>query len=112
MIVRVDTSETRAVRNTDNVPALYDPMINKKKSEKITAKLLSPACSGGSASLRMPDLRLCMQPLSKGWVHRLAAHPEGTAPHQDRFATRRSVQPSQATLPDTITKNKLERAFP
>src|SRR6202166_1504700 len=43
MIVLVDPNDTRAVRNKDNVLALYDLMINLKKSEEATAKLVSPA---------------------------------------------------------------------
>ncbi len=42
MIVLVDTSDRRAVRNKDNVLALYDLMINQKKSEEATAKFVSP----------------------------------------------------------------------
>ena len=40
MIVLVDPSDARAVRNKDNVLALYDLMINQKKSEEATAKFL------------------------------------------------------------------------
>ena len=43
MIVLVDTNDGRAVRNKDNVLALYDLMINKKKSEEGTAKFVSAA---------------------------------------------------------------------
>jgi predicted SnoaL-like aldol condensation-catalyzing enzyme len=43
MLVLVDPKDSRAVRNKDNVLALYDQMINQKKSEEATAKLLSPA---------------------------------------------------------------------
>jgi predicted SnoaL-like aldol condensation-catalyzing enzyme len=43
MIVLVDTDDSRAVRNKDNVLALYDLMINKKRSEEATAKFVSPA---------------------------------------------------------------------
>src|ERR1700758_1370557 len=43
MIVLVDSSDSRAVRNKDNVLALYDLMINQKKSEEATAKLCSHA---------------------------------------------------------------------
>ncbi len=45
MIVLVDTKDKRAVRNKDNVLALYDLMINRKKPEEATAKLVSPATS-------------------------------------------------------------------
>jgi hypothetical protein len=38
MIVRVDPNDSRAVRNKDNVLALYELMINQKKSEEGTAK--------------------------------------------------------------------------
>jgi len=40
MIVLVDPNDARAVRNKDNVLALYDLMINQKKSEEGTAKFL------------------------------------------------------------------------
>jgi len=42
MVVIVDTGDTCAVRNKENVLALYDLMINRKKSEEATAKLLRP----------------------------------------------------------------------
>ncbi|SCK13987.1 Predicted SnoaL-like aldol condensation-catalyzing enzyme [Variovorax sp. HW608] len=42
MIVLVDTNDHRAVRNKDNVLALYDLMINQKKSQEASAKLVSP----------------------------------------------------------------------
>jgi predicted SnoaL-like aldol condensation-catalyzing enzyme len=43
MIVLVDTNDSRAVRNKDNVLALYDLMINQKKSEEAAAKFVSAA---------------------------------------------------------------------
>ena len=43
MLVLVDPKDSRAVRNKDNVLALYDLMINQKKSEEGTAKFLSRA---------------------------------------------------------------------
>jgi predicted SnoaL-like aldol condensation-catalyzing enzyme len=43
MIVLVDPNDSRAVRNKDNVFALYDLMISKKKSEEATARFVSPA---------------------------------------------------------------------
>src|SRR5947209_13124766 len=43
MIVLVDPKDSRAIRNKDNVLALYDLMINQKKSEEATAKFVSPA---------------------------------------------------------------------
>jgi predicted SnoaL-like aldol condensation-catalyzing enzyme len=43
MIEIIDVKDSRAVRNNDNVLALYDLMINKKKSEEATAKFVSPA---------------------------------------------------------------------
>jgi predicted SnoaL-like aldol condensation-catalyzing enzyme len=43
MVVLVDPNDSHAVRNKDNVLALYDLMINRKKSEEATAKLVSPA---------------------------------------------------------------------
>ena len=43
MIEIIDVNDSRAVRNKDNVIALYDLMINKKKSEEATAKFVSPA---------------------------------------------------------------------
>jgi predicted SnoaL-like aldol condensation-catalyzing enzyme len=42
MIVLVDPNDGRAVRNKDTVLALYDLMINQKRSEEATAKLVSP----------------------------------------------------------------------
>ena len=42
MLVLVDLNDSRAVRNKDNVLALYDLMINQKKSEAATAKFLRP----------------------------------------------------------------------
>jgi hypothetical protein len=43
MVVLVDPNDSRAVRNTNNVLALYELMINQKKSEEATAKFVSPA---------------------------------------------------------------------
>ncbi|MFM0097158.1 nuclear transport factor 2 family protein [Paraburkholderia nemoris] len=40
MLELVDANDSRAVRNKDNVLALYDLMINQKKSEEATAKFL------------------------------------------------------------------------
>jgi predicted SnoaL-like aldol condensation-catalyzing enzyme len=42
MIVLVDPNDVRAIRNKDNVLALYELMINQKKSEEGTAKFVSP----------------------------------------------------------------------
>ena len=39
----VDTKDSRVVRNKNNVLALYELMINQKKSEEATAKFVSPA---------------------------------------------------------------------
>jgi predicted SnoaL-like aldol condensation-catalyzing enzyme len=43
MITLVDPNDSRAIRNKDNVLALHDLMINRKKSEEATAKFISPA---------------------------------------------------------------------
>src|SRR6202035_5732411 len=43
MIEIIDTTDSRAVRNKNTVLALYDLMINTKKSEEGTAKYVSPA---------------------------------------------------------------------
>jgi predicted SnoaL-like aldol condensation-catalyzing enzyme len=43
MIILVNPNDNTAVRNKDNVLALYDLMIDKKKSEEATAKYVSPA---------------------------------------------------------------------
>jgi predicted SnoaL-like aldol condensation-catalyzing enzyme len=43
MIEIIDVNDSRAVRNKDNVLALYDLMINKKKAEEATAKFVRPA---------------------------------------------------------------------
>lgn len=42
MIEIVDSTDKRAVRNKDNVLALYDLMINKKQADDAVAKLLVP----------------------------------------------------------------------
>src|ERR1700739_3179890 len=42
MIEIIETKASRAVRNKNNVLALYDLMINTKKSEEGTAKYVSP----------------------------------------------------------------------
>ena len=58
MIEIIDTSDSRAVRNKNNVLALYDLMINAKKSEEGTAKYVSlnyvqhnPLIADGSVAL-------------------------------------------------------------
>src|SRR6202163_1430628 len=43
MIEIIDVNDSRAVRNKNNVLALYDLMIDKKRSEEATAKFVSPA---------------------------------------------------------------------
>src|SRR6266404_2119631 len=43
VMVLVDPNDSRAVRNKDNVLALYELMINQKKSEEGTAQFVSPA---------------------------------------------------------------------
>jgi predicted SnoaL-like aldol condensation-catalyzing enzyme len=40
MIETVDTADSRAVRNKDNVLALYDLMVNQKRSEEAAAKFV------------------------------------------------------------------------
>lgn len=42
MIVIVDPNDERAVRNKDNILALYDQMINKKNSERAVSNFLVP----------------------------------------------------------------------
>ena len=42
MIEVVDTADSRAVRNKDNVLALYELMITQKRSEEATARFVSP----------------------------------------------------------------------
>ncbi len=43
MIELIDSNDSRAIRNKDNILRLYDLMINQKKSEEATAKFVSPA---------------------------------------------------------------------
>jgi len=43
MIELVEATDSRAVRNKNNVLALYDLMINRKRSEEATAKFVSPS---------------------------------------------------------------------
>jgi predicted SnoaL-like aldol condensation-catalyzing enzyme len=43
MIELVNSNDSRAVRNKDNILRLYDLMINQKKSQEATAKFVSPA---------------------------------------------------------------------
>jgi predicted SnoaL-like aldol condensation-catalyzing enzyme len=43
MLVLVDPDDHRAVRNTNNVLALYEQMINQKESAEATARFVSPA---------------------------------------------------------------------
>ena len=43
MIELIDGADSRAVRNKNNVLALYDLMINQKRSEEATAKYVSPS---------------------------------------------------------------------
>jgi len=58
VIVLLDPNDNRAVRNKDNVLALYDLMINQKKSEEAMAKFVShqyvqhnPLIADGSVAL-------------------------------------------------------------
>jgi predicted SnoaL-like aldol condensation-catalyzing enzyme len=43
MIEIIDVNDSCAVRNKNNVVALYDLMINKKRSEEAAAKFVNPA---------------------------------------------------------------------
>ena len=43
MIVLVDTNDSRAVHNKDNVRGFYEVVINQKKSEERVADFISPA---------------------------------------------------------------------
>ena len=43
MIETLDTADSRTVRNKNNVLALYDLMINQKRSEEGTAKFVQPS---------------------------------------------------------------------
>ena len=42
MIELVDTNDSRAVRNKDNVLGFYDLVINKKKSEEFVGQFMTP----------------------------------------------------------------------
>ena len=42
MIELVDPNDARAVRNKDNILALYDLMINKKEADQALAKFFAP----------------------------------------------------------------------
>jgi hypothetical protein len=42
VIELVDPNDARAVRNKDNILALYDLMINKKEAEHAVAKCFAP----------------------------------------------------------------------
>ena len=48
MIELIATNDSRAIRNKNNVLALYDLMINRKRSEEATAKFVSPSYSNPS----------------------------------------------------------------
>ena len=43
MFELVEATDSRAVRNKNNVLKLYDLMINQKRSEEATAKFVSPS---------------------------------------------------------------------
>src|SRR6201998_3096885 len=43
MIELIATNDSRAERNKNNVLALYDLMINQKRSEEVTAKFVGPS---------------------------------------------------------------------
>ena len=43
MIELIEATDSRVVRNKNNVLALYDLMINQKQSEEATAKFVSPS---------------------------------------------------------------------
>jgi predicted SnoaL-like aldol condensation-catalyzing enzyme len=42
MMEIIDVNDSRAVRNKNNILALYDLMVNQKKSEEAAAKFVSP----------------------------------------------------------------------
>src|SRR5260370_36264382 len=43
MIESIDTNDSRAIRNKNNVLGFYDLVINQKKSEEFVGKFISPA---------------------------------------------------------------------
>lgn len=70
MIVLINPNDSRAVRNKDNVLALYDLMINQKKSEEATAKFVNPdyiqhnpLIADGSVALRQYFARQLARPV-------------------------------------------------
>ena len=81
MIELVDSADSRAIRNKNNVLALYDLMINRKRSEEATAKLLSPSyiqhnplIPDGSVALGQFFAKITNeQPRARVVVHRIIA---------------------------------------
>jgi len=43
MIESIDTNDSRAIRNKNNVLGFYDLVINQKKSEEFVGKFINPA---------------------------------------------------------------------
>jgi predicted SnoaL-like aldol condensation-catalyzing enzyme len=68
MIEIIDANDSRAVRNKNNVLALYDLMINTKKSEEGTAKFVSPAYIQHNPLIADGSIAL-----GKFFVHRIIA---------------------------------------
>src|SRR3979409_2538653 len=81
MIEIIDANDSRAVRNKNNVLALYDLMINTKKSEEGTAKFVSPAyiqhnplIADGSAALGKFFAQITREPARpQVLIHRIIA---------------------------------------
>lgn len=81
MLVLVDPADARAVRNKDNVLALYELMINGKKAEEATATFVSPdyiqhnpLIPDGSSALGQAFARIGRERArARVVVHRIAA---------------------------------------
>lgn len=81
MIVLVDPNDARAIRNKDNVLALYEQMINGKEAEEATAKFVrvdyiqhNPLIPDGSSALGQAFARIGRDRAhARVVVHRIAA---------------------------------------
>jgi len=81
VIILVDPNDSCAVRNKDNVLALYNLMINQKKSEEATAKFVrheyvqhNPLIADGSVALGKYFGQVTRQrPKARVVVHRIIA---------------------------------------
>ena len=110
MIELIEATNSRAVRNKNNVLALYDLMINQKRSEEATAKFVSPSyiqhnplIPNGSVALGQFFAKVTRErALARVVVHRIIAVGDYVWAHLN-FLNRSTMIPTTPALLASIS---------